>query len=121
LDELDQLEKERQGGTAQQGVLYLRLSNILRAFLERQFPLPVSRLTTREFQSQVAQADLFSPEQQILLGTILDRCDLAKFARANFKPEDLILSLAKARLFIQGIASANAGRLPSPGPHLPGA
>jgi hypothetical protein len=66
------------------------LSDVLRRYLELRFRLQAPRQTTAEFLEMVQrQPDLGLP-QQALLRELLERCDLAKFAR-------LTLSVAECR------------------------
>jgi hypothetical protein len=58
------------------------LSDVLRRYLEARFRLQAPRQTTTEFLASMEQATQLAPSQQLMLRDFLQRCDLAKFARA---------------------------------------
>jgi len=59
---------------------YDRLSDILRLYLERRHDVPALSMTTHDLQRRLIRAEL-DPKARSLMKTLLDRCDLAKFAR----------------------------------------
>ncbi len=67
---------------------HLLLSDVLRHYLERRFQLRAPERTTPEFLDDLRGSSALPPEQQERLAEFLRRCDLAKFARAEFSPED---------------------------------
>ena len=60
---------------------YLRLSNILRHYIEDRFGLQAPERTTEEFLVDLRAGDDFSSEQKSLLRLFLEHCDLVKFAK----------------------------------------
>jgi hypothetical protein len=77
------------------------LSDVVRAYLERRFSLPASQQTTAEFLETMRRSPQLTPPQQGLLREFLERCDMAKFARAAPPPEECRAVAAMARSFVQ--------------------
>jgi hypothetical protein len=80
------------------------VSNIIRQYLEMRFQLHAPRQTTEEFLHAMRQSPKLSPEQQTLLEAFLQRCDLAKFARAGYSAAECQDTLTMARQFVQQTA-----------------
>jgi hypothetical protein len=64
------------------------LSNVVRRYLEKRFALPARRQTTPEFLQTMQNAPQLSADQQALVRSFLERCDLAKFANAQATAEE---------------------------------
>lgn len=80
------------------------LSDVVRRYLELRFQLPASRQTTPEFLQTMAASGLLAPAQQALLSGFLERCDLAKFARAGFSVDECRQAAAMACAFVEQTA-----------------
>lgn len=80
----------------------IRVSDILRRYVTEQYQLPVTRQTSVEFLSMLAQASPFSEDEKSLLEDFLNRCDLIKFARYDATIEDSRLLLEEASRFVEG-------------------
>jgi Domain of unknown function (DUF4381) len=78
------------------------VSDILRGYVTEQYQLPVTRQTSFEFLSMLAQRSPFSPDETSLLEDFLGRCDLIKFARYDATPHDSRLLLEEATQFVKG-------------------
>ncbi len=92
------------------------LSDVVRRYLELRFQLPASQQTTPEFLQATATSGLLAPGQQALLGGFLERCDLAKFARAGFSADECRQVAGMARTFVEQTtaskpATAEPGRV----------
>ena len=61
-------------------LFYLRLSNILRHYIEDRFELQAPERTTEEFLADLRDAQAFDPRQTELLEEFLVHCDMVKFA-----------------------------------------
>ncbi len=59
---------------------FVRLSDIVRHYVESRFECPVVSQTTEEFLTAISQGEVFDEEQQKLLGGFLTQCDSVKFA-----------------------------------------
>jgi hypothetical protein len=80
---------------------YVRLSDIVRTYLEARFHLRAPEMTTEEFL-QVAQRDpQLTPAQRSLLGHFLAEADLVKFARYVPAGQDAERAYNAAREFVQ--------------------
>jgi hypothetical protein len=77
------------------------LSNVIRRYLENRFELPARRQTTPEFLQAMEKSSLLPPEQQCVLRGFLERCDLAKFARARPAADECLATLEMARQFVE--------------------
>ncbi len=86
LTALDALLSERllETGLVQQ--FYLRLSNVVRVYIEDRFGLRAPEQTTEEFLGGLASTDQISPTHRQLLRRFLQQADMVKFAR--FEPGD---------------------------------
>jgi hypothetical protein len=100
LQELSHIRAEMETSTAYQ--FSIRVSDILRRYVTDQFQLPVTRQTSVEFLSMLAQASPFSEDEKSLLEDFLNRCDLIKFARYDATIEDSRLLLEEATRFVEG-------------------
>ena len=88
LAELDKVEAQRLPEAGQIEQYHTLLSDTVRRYLELRFGLHALRQSTEEFLATVGQASSLSQLQQQLLHDFLQRCDLAKFARAGFSMEE---------------------------------
>lgn len=80
---------------------HVRVSQVLRQYLERRFGLKATEQTTPEFLDGLRGSALLGAEQQQLLGDFLRQCDLAKFARAEYSPAECAALMDTARAFVQ--------------------
>jgi hypothetical protein len=102
LDRLETLNLPEQGEIDRYHTL---LSDILRRFLELRFQLHAPRQTTAEFLQAAETSRQLAPAQQELLREFMQRCDLAKFARALASAEECRAAAELARSFISQTAT----------------
>lgn len=76
------------------------VSDVVRRYLELRFELRASRQTTAEFLEAMRHSTLLTTPQQEELREFLQRCDLAKFARADVAAEDCNEVAAMARQLV---------------------
>lgn len=81
---------------------YLRLSAIVRRYIENRFGLRAPEQTTEEFLSGLESASDFPAEYKPLLNNFLKYSDLVKFARFQPGNEDIQKSFDSCKAFIQG-------------------
>lgn len=81
-------------------VLSIKISDVIRHYIENAFHLRASEKTTEEFLYNVQQENTFSSQSLSLLVSFLEMCDLAKFAKAEFTPHDQKLLYEKAHSFL---------------------
>jgi hypothetical protein len=80
---------------------FVRLSDIVRRYLELRFGLRSPELTTEEFVEELANSPDLVRSHQRLLRDFLNRADLVKFAHLVPDPADVELSLESARSFLE--------------------
>jgi hypothetical protein len=81
---------------------YLRLSSIVRRYIENRFGLRAPEQTTEEFLNGLEDAQDFPAEYKPLLKDFLRHCDLVKFARFEPETKDIQASFDSCKAFIQG-------------------
>ncbi|MBT8484085.1 MAG: hypothetical protein KJO43_00810 [Phycisphaerae bacterium] len=97
---LDALEAERLVETGAVEVFYVRLSDIVRQYIERRFGLTAPEQTTDEFL-RAARADTrLAVGHQELLASFLRAADLVKFARHEPTATESVSAFASARSFV---------------------
>ncbi len=97
LEDLEQLAQPGCDGSA----LHARLADTLRRYLAERFGLRALEQTTAEFLKSARPVPQLAGPRQDLLREILERCDLAKFARAGVSPEDCRRTTALARALVE--------------------
>ena len=100
LEELDRIGAEIE--TTDPYLFSIRVSDILRRYVTNQYALPVTRQTSVEFLTALAESSPFSPNEKSLLEDFLNRCDLIKFARYEATSADSQLLLEEATRFVKG-------------------
>jgi hypothetical protein len=81
LRELEKLATQEPATAQEVEKYHTALSGVVRHYLEKRFQIPAERQTTAEFLAAVRKSSPLTEAQQALLGELLTRCDLAKFAR----------------------------------------
>jgi hypothetical protein len=104
LAALQQLQREDL--IARQGIetFYVRLSGILRQYVERRFGLHAPEQTTEEFLEAVLRRGGLLATHRSLLRTFLEHCDLVKFARHQPAPDVMHRALTSVIRFIEQTA-----------------
>jgi hypothetical protein len=82
-----------------------RLSQILRSYVEWRFDARALTQTTEEFLAAATETEPFASEWGDLVVRLLQRCDLAKFARQISAPAAMQEALKSAEGFVNGSAS----------------
>ena len=99
--ELDALLAENLIGRGLAKLFYLRLSNILRHYIENRFGLRAPESTTEEFLVVLRGSDALDPRQKDLLKRFLEHCDLVKFAKLKPSPDEIEGAVSTCREFIK--------------------
>lgn len=99
--ELDRLAAREPATAAEVEAFHTTLSAVLRRYLERRFHLPAERQTTPEFLQAARRSSELTPDQQALLGEVLVRCDLAKFARVYPPSAECRAAVAAVRRLVE--------------------
>jgi hypothetical protein len=110
--ELDRIEAMAlpQAGHAER--FHTLVSDTIRRYIELRFDLHAPRQTTAEFLEATKQSPQLTSAQQGLLRDFLERCDLAKFARAEYSVPECQAALGMARTFVDQTAPAKASPEP---------
>jgi hypothetical protein len=90
-------------GRAEQ--FYTLLADTVRTYIDRRFGVRTTERTTAELLAALAQGNGISADQQGMLRAFFERCDLAKFAKMGFTPEECQESLGLARTFVEQTAA----------------
>jgi hypothetical protein len=106
LEQLDRMQDEVE--KIQPYHFSIRVSDVLRRYVTEQFNLPVTRQTSVEFLSALANFSPFSEDEKQLLEDFLNRCDLIKFARYEATVFDSRRLLDEAIRFVKGGQLATA-------------
>lgn len=111
LSELERLNALELSGPGQVERYHTLLSDVLRRYIERRFGLRAPEQTTPEFLEGLRRSGTLPPPQQEALRDFLQRCDLAKFARAEFSAAECWATASTAGDFIrQTITAAPNGQ-----------
>jgi hypothetical protein len=98
-----ELEKLLAAGLLEKGeakLFYLRLSNVLRHYIEDRFGLRAPEQTTEEFLVELRNSQPFGPAHRERLQAFLEHCDLVKFAEMQPTAGEAETSVALCRRFI---------------------
>jgi len=106
LEELDVIFHQIE--TTNPYLFSIRVSDILRRYVTNHYALPVTRQTSVEFLTSLANSKSFSANDRFLLEDFLNRCDLIKFARYEATSADSRLLLDEAMRFVKGEEMATA-------------
>jgi len=101
-------------------LFYIRLSAIIRRYIEDRFQLRAPERTTEEFIREATSSRLLSLDHQMLTRDFLEQCDLVKFAR--HRPEQTAMRAGYAaaeRLVRETIPAPVASHQPSTINHSP--
>lgn len=85
---------------------YLRLTGIVRQFIEDTTGLKAPEQTTEEFLRAMRTRDIFSVEQSLRLKEFLEAADMVKYAGQQPDHAQIEMSIERAREFV-GLRSAN--------------
>src|SRR4029434_7896500 len=80
----------------------VKVSDVLRTFIEAQYGLRATHQTSPEFLASLAESKEFSEGDRDLLAQFLERCDLIKFARVDASSTDSAILHERAVAFVQG-------------------
>jgi hypothetical protein len=84
---------------------YVRLSLIVREYIEARFRVRAPEMTTEEFLQAAQRRAQLAPAHRSLLGQFLGEADLVKFARHHPTPSDAERAFDAGREFVRSTAS----------------
>ena len=101
LAALDALLAAGLPGPEQLGAFYLRLSGIVRRYVEERFGLRAPEQTTEEFLAAMAMSPSIRGDHQRLLRGFLELADMVKFAKFAPRRGEIDASVEAARRFVR--------------------
>lgn len=109
LGELASLMAEDLIGQGEPKLFYLRVSSILRRYVEQRFGLRAPERTTEEFLADLETSQELVPRQKELLKRFLEHCDMVKFAAHQPSRDEIEETLNSCAQFIAETRAAEAG------------
>jgi hypothetical protein len=101
LGQLDALEREALPESGQTHPFWVRLSDIVRQYVERRFDLRAPERTTPEFLHEARSHAALSEEHRTLLAQFLRTADMVKFAGVRPAAADCSSALDMARILVR--------------------
>ena len=102
--ELARLEQERLPERGEVEGFFVRLSDVVRAYVERRFAIAAPDRTTQEFLREAAHHPDLAGEHERTIGAFLRSADMVKFAAARPGTETCDNALAAMRCFVERTA-----------------
>ena len=101
IAQLRELEERGAPDSSAADAWFVRLSSIVRGYLERRYDIRAPELTTEEFLQEALRAKELTAEHRTQLTAFLEGCDRVKFA--GYRPEtaESLSTLAAARGFVE--------------------
>ncbi len=112
LREIERIERTLTPPQGEAETYHTQMSYVVRRYLTEHFGLHALQQTTAEFLAAVHDVP---PEAAALLGEFLQRCDLAKFARAGTTPEECRRTAELARELVRRTGSVSCRVQAPPG------
>ena len=110
---LEELLADRLVEAGEYKLFYLRLSNILRHYIEDRFGLRAPESTTEEFLLDLQKDNRLDGGHRNLLRQFLEHCDLVKFAELAPSSADIERTLSTCRGFIDETKQQPAPAVPA--------
>jgi len=101
LEALERLAREALPSRGAYEEYYVRLSDVIRTYIEGRFSLRAPEMTTEEFLQSTSQGQQLSSDHRSLLQTFLAHCDMVKFARYQPSGSEADEAFGAARRFVQ--------------------
>ena len=101
LAELESLERDALPESGQTHPFWVRLSDIVRQYVERRFDLHAPERTTPEFLAEARCHAALSEDHRMLLAQFLRMADMVKFAGVRPAVGDCCSALDTARIFVR--------------------
>jgi hypothetical protein len=100
LGRLNELEASGALDAVDRKPAYVRLSEIVRAYLAARYGFPALELTTSEIATHLQQDEMLAAVRE-LLGDLLERCDLVKYANSDASEDEARQDLYRARRLVE--------------------
>ncbi len=101
MNALEQLHREQLPLQGRVEEYYVRLSTIVRVYIENRFGLRAPEMTTEEFLQVASSGQALSEGHRRALQEFLMRCDLVKFARYQPSGQEAEEAWCAAQRFVQ--------------------
>lgn len=101
LEALEVLRSERLPAQGRYEEYYVRLSDVVRRYVEQRFTLRAPEMTTEEFLQVASHHESLTQAQRQLLRDFLMHCDLVKFARYQPSEQEAGEMFTAAARFVQ--------------------
>jgi hypothetical protein len=88
MREIERIERTLLPPQGNAETYHTQISYVARRYLAERFGVHALQQTTAEFREAIQQVPQLSADEQLLLTELFERCDLAKFARAETSPEE---------------------------------
>lgn len=100
LEALEAIEREKLVEKGLYKDYYIRVSDVLRHYMEEEFQLRAPERTTEEFLAELQHNAVLGLQEQLLLRAFLRHCDLVKFAKAEPSSEEIRETFQTCEKFI---------------------
>jgi hypothetical protein len=100
LEALQAIEREKLVEKGLYKEYYIRVSDVLRHYMEDEFHLRAPERTTEEFLAEIQHNAVLGLQEQLLLRAFLRHCDLVKFAKAEPSSEEIRETFQTCEKFI---------------------
>jgi len=100
LEALEAIEREKLVEKGLYKEYYIRVSDVLRHYMEDEFHLRAPERTTEEFLAEIQHNAVLGLQEQLLLRAFLRHCDLVKFAKAEPSSEEIRETFQTCEKFI---------------------
>jgi hypothetical protein len=107
LEALEAIEREKLVEKGLYKEYYIRVSDVLRHYMEDEFNLRAPERTTEEFLTEHQHNAVLGLQEQLLLRAFLRHCDLVKFAKAEPSAEEIRETFRTCEKFIIDSEAAN--------------
>jgi hypothetical protein len=94
---------------------YIRLSDIVRRYIERRFGLRAPDRTTEEFLAEASASGSLDARARTLVGDFLEQCDMVKFAKYGPTHDEIDGASAAAKRFVDETRQPEGGQTEQPG------
>ena len=93
-------------------LFYMRITDILRHYIENRFGLRAPEQTTEEFLAELSRSNLLETSYKNLLKEFLNHCDLVKFAEYSPTNDEIQTSFDSCKEFIMTTKAGKQGNSP---------
>lgn len=100
LEQLNDLKKQNLPGQGNVKEYFIRLTDIVRHYIEGRFTISAPDMTTEEFLNTLKSSTVLNASQKDSLGEFLSHSDLVKFARGGASAQEMENAFAMAQRIV---------------------